>query len=304
MLCFGIDAGGTKTELLARDDVRGETTQHVGPGANLQRAGLDGAADVLERVIRDAMARHGGTMPARVCAGVSGAGRPDDQAALAEALRTRFVGYTLDIEVVHDGAIAFEGAFGEGSGLIAIAGTGSVILGRTREGAQHHAGGWGYLLGDEGSGYAIGREGLRSLTAAFDRNQWSPLATRLRRELDVADNATLIRRVYREGWPVQRTAPIVCAAALDGDDEADALLRSQAGALAAQAVALIEREGDVFEPRLAFIGGVTREPAYRTRLKEAFDTALPTWTCEPAAASPAEGAWQRAFRHARQGAVV
>ena len=253
---------------------------------------------MLERVIRDAMVRHGGRVPVRICAGVSGAGRAEDQAALTDTLRTRFVGYRLDLELVHDGVIAFEGAFGEGSGLIAIAGTGSVILGRTHDGVTLHAGGWGYLLGDEGSGYAIGRDGLKQLTAAFDRNDWSPLATRLRADLDVADNATLIRRVYREGWPVQRAAPLVCAAAHDGDPDADAILRAQAETLAAQAVSLLSREGDVFAHRLAFIGGVAREPAYRECLIEAFEAALPGWTCAPAEVSPAEGAWRRAVRHA------
>lgn len=296
MLCFGIDAGGTKTELLARNTDGGEATTHVGPGANLQRAGIDGSADVLERVIRDAVVRHGEAFPVKVCAGVSGAGRTDDQAALAAALRTRFVGQTLDIEVVHDGVVAFEGAFGEGSGVIAIAGTGSAILGRTYDGTTHSAGGWGYLLGDEGSGYAIGRDALRQITGAFDRGSASPLAERLRRDLDVTDNATLIRRVYREGWPVQRAAPLVCAAAAEGDADAVAILTAQAAGLAAQAAALIERVGDIFEHRLAFIGGVTRAPGYRPILTAAFERTLPHWTCAPAAASPAEGAWLRAVR--------
>ncbi len=299
MLCFGIDAGGTKTELLARDGDDGAATQHQGPAANLQRAGVDGAADVLERVIRDAMVAHGGAMPEHVCAGVAGAGRAEEQTALGDALRHRFVGARLSVEVVHDGEIAFEGAFGEGSGLIAVAGTGSVLRGRTRDGRSVGAGGWGYLLGDEGSGYAIGRAALHVLTAAFDAGRWSPLATRLRDALDVPDAATLIRRVYREGWPVQRAAPLVCAAAADGDADANALLATQAAAFSIQAAALLAREGaDAFDPRLAFIGGVSREAVYRAHLTAAFARALPGWTCAPAERSPCEGAWSRAHRMA------
>jgi glucosamine kinase len=292
MRVFGLDAGGTKTELLARNPATGEERRLSGPAANMQRAGADGVAEVLAALILEAMGEDAG--PVAAFAGVAGAGRPDDQQTLAGALKARLPANVV-VGVTHDADIALEGAFGGRSGIVVIAGTGSVVVARTMSGAIERAGGWGYLLGDEGSGYAVGIAALRCLTAVFDGDDITPFTARLRDELDLPDGPTLIKRVYREGWPVQRAAPIVCAAAAAGDADAGEILATEAMLLAAQVGRLCRRCGDV-SPQIAFLGGLSREAAFSTRLGEAIVAQVPHARVVAPLATPVEGAWQRALR--------
>ncbi len=290
MHVFGLDAGGTKTELLARDPRTGAEERHFGPAANVQRIGIEHAADVLAALIREAAG--GEDAPVAAFAGVAGAGRASDQAALTEALRARLpANYTVGI--THDADIALEGAFLGESGVVVIAGTGSVVVGRTQDGTLERTGGWGHLIGDEGSGHAIGIEALRALTAAFDGAPWSPLTHALRSRFGFDDGPTLIRNVYREGWTVQHAAPVVCAHA-DDDPIAAALLDRQAGHLADQVARLYGRTGAALSPQIAFLGGLAREAAYAERLRAAIAARLPAATFVAPRATPAEGAWRRA----------
>lgn len=292
MRVIGLDAGGTKTELLARNPATGEEWRLSGPAANVQRSGAESAADVLSALILDAMGE--GTDPVAAFAGVAGAGRPDEQRALSDALRARLPANVV-VGVTHDADIALEGAFGGRSGIVVIAGTGSVVVARTPGGAIERAGGWGYLLGDEGSGHAVGLAALRCLTAVFDGDDITPFTARLRDELDLPDGPTLIRRVYREGWPVQRAAPVVCAAAASGDPEAGEILAAQVVMLAAQVARLCRHCADV-SPQIAFLGGLSREVAFTTRLGEAIVARIPHARIVAPLATPVEGAWQRALR--------
>ncbi|HYE57998.1 MAG TPA: BadF/BadG/BcrA/BcrD ATPase family protein [Rhodothermales bacterium] len=293
MHVFGIDAGGTKTELLARDPASGVERRYFGPAANVQRVGVDGAADALAGVICEAMGSDPG--PLIAFAGVAGAGRAEDQEALTAALRTRLSENAI-VGITHDADIALEGAFSGESGIVIIVGTGSVVIGRTSDGRIERAGGWGFLLGDEGSGNAIGIEALRALTVAFDGGPWTPLALRLQRHLDLPDGATLIRRVYREAWPVQRAAPVVCTAAAEGDAEAATLLERQVALLAEQVVRLYVRCASALVPRVAFLGGLAREPAFTACLEHALKATLPHLQIVLPQGSPVEGAWHRALR--------
>ena len=296
MLCFGIDAGGTKTELLAAPTGGGTQTRFFGPAANLQRLGVEQTADVLAALIREARAAHPSEPVGAVFAGVAGAGRPDEAAALADAVLLRLPDLGAPFEVTHDADIALEGAFGGESGVIVIAGTGSVALGRTRGGVSVRTGGWGYLFGDEGSGHAIGCAAMRALAAAFDADRPTPLATRLRDRLGLDDGATLIRRVYREAWPVAGAARVVCDAAAEGDADAARILREQAAALAEQVGMLAARAGDDLAPRIALLGGLVQAPCYRDALTAALGARLLGWAVGLPKATAAEGAWARACR--------
>lgn len=293
MYVLGLDAGGTKTELLARDLSTGAEQRHFGPAANVQRVGVERAADILASLIREAA--QGATEPVSAFAGVAGAGREEDQHALQQALRSRLPA-SIAFGVTHDADIALEGAFLGKSGVVVIAGTGSVVVGRTHAGTVERAGGWGHLIGDEGSGNAIGVEALRLLTAAFDGAPWTPLTEQLRDGLGLTDGPTLIRRVYREAWPVQRAAPVVCAAAGAGDAVAGDLLDRQAALLARQVGLLISRFPDALFPRVAFLGGLLREQAYAERLQQAIARAVPDAEFVAPQTTPVEGAWRRA-RH-------
>uniref|UniRef100_UPI0024345151 BadF/BadG/BcrA/BcrD ATPase family protein n=1 Tax=Salinibacter ruber TaxID=146919 RepID=UPI0024345151 len=137
----GLDAGGSTTLLLAEcEECPGRIDRH-GPAANPQRVGMDQSVQVLSALVQKTLRAQRPVDHLSVCAGVAGAGRPDEQQALADRLR-RTLGddaRSVSVEVVHDACIALDAAFGAESGLVVIAGTGSVVLARTRGGTARRS---------------------------------------------------------------------------------------------------------------------------------------------------------------------
>lgn len=166
---LGIDGGGTKTTCAVGDDGQRLVTVTTGP-SNIVRVGAEQTRESLQTAVREACSAAGIALSevSRTCVGGSGAGRPELAAAirgfLAEILPT-------PIDVVGDMEIALEAAFGEGHGVIVIAGTGSIAYGRDRSGGTARAGGWGFAIGDEGSAHWIGREAIIAILRASDRSE-------------------------------------------------------------------------------------------------------------------------------------
>jgi glucosamine kinase len=138
-------------------------------GSSLIGDGRDSevAADIVEHV--RTLAREGGIgLPLHaLCAGLAGsAGRPEGTRQFREELLRSGVAY--QVQVIPDAEVAFEDAFGEGEGILIIAGTGSIALGRGEDGILKRVGGWGALLGDEGSAYRIALQGLRAATSGAE----------------------------------------------------------------------------------------------------------------------------------------
>lgn len=284
-ICIGIDAGGSGSRLLAAALEEPPQIERTGPAANLQRQGLPDTARTLADLVREAEV---GPAQALV-AGVAGAGRPSEQGALEQALRTTLgPAAPASIRVVHDATIALEGAFEGESGIIVVAGTGSVVFARDGSGAEHRAGGWGYLLGDEGSGHALGLAGLRAACHHLDGGPATSLTEHLA-TLGLDQAEALIHAVYREGWPVQQMAPVVIAAAEAGDAVARAILAEEVSALVQQVRWIAERLGTI-ERRVALIGGLSQEPHYRHTLRAALAEQLPGWALVAPRRSPVEGA--------------
>ena len=166
---IGLDIGGSTTRgVLFRD---GQAVRHArGPSANLQNVSPDAAASALHDVFGELGA--GPSVP--VVAGAGGVDTPADAARL-EALIRSVSGVSSEVRVtaVHDTRLILA-AGGHTTGIAVIAGTGSVAWGIDSTGRERRAGGWGYLLGDEGSGYWLGREAVRTVLRA---NQSEPEAT-------------------------------------------------------------------------------------------------------------------------------
>jgi N-acetylglucosamine kinase-like BadF-type ATPase len=163
-----------------------------------------------------------------VCLGFTG-GIADKEVVLREIIRTRHMLVTDDV------TIALAGAHEDGTGVVIIAGTGSVAMARNSAGEIAKAGGWGYLFGDDGGAWGIVREALR---AAFRwKEGWGP-ATRLHdlflEESGDSDIHVFRRRLYTEDYPRPRIAAfsqLVSDAAREGDGVAIAVLRYAAESL-------------------------------------------------------------------------
>lgn len=284
-LLIGLDAGGTSTSALAVID--GEPAAFSGPGAQVLRDGVDAVAATLADVIAEARSAFDGAPVGAVGVGVAGAGRAAAQDALARALEPLLP--DTPIAVTHDAEIALLAAWGGDSGALLIAGTGSNVYARTHDGETVRAGGWGRLLGDDGSGTALGRAALRAVRAAADGGPPTAL-TDLAADAGLAHPDDITDAVYVDGRPLATFAPLLLAAAAADDWVATAILARETNALAQQAGWLATRTNDQVTPRIAYVGGLTKEDVYRAALDAALGRHLPGWTVGPSVVEPVVGA--------------
>jgi N-acetylglucosamine kinase-like BadF-type ATPase len=309
-LYLGIDGGGTRTvALLARAAATGKGWVVVGRGeagaANAHAVGIERAQQALDEAVARAFAAAGlpRTTVAAACLGLAGAGRPEDQAPVRDwAGRARLAGV---VDVSGDTPLLLAAGTPEGWGVAVVAGTGSMAFARAKDGRTARAGGWGYLLGDEGSGYALAVAGLQAAARAADgRGPATTLTARLLAALGVRQPQELIAAVYRSG--LDRTAlaalaPVVLTAAEEGDAEAGALIAEAARQLAVAAAAAARALG--LEPSavpIALAGGLLRaSPSYRARVLDSL-TGL-GYRAAPVAVvrEPAEGALRLAVALSR-----
>ncbi len=258
MHVLGIDAGGTKTVCLLADEQGAILAQARGGGANLQAHGELEVEKVLHHVMDTALDERD-IRPAVICLGIAGVDRPAD----AEAVRgiMRRIGSKARTLVVNDALVALVAGAGDRPGVVIIAGTGSIAYGRNAAGRAARAGGWGYLLGDEGSGFWIGRRALSAVVRAADgRGPETELTDRVMTRLNLVRPSDLIHETYYRDLKrgaIAGLAPVVAEARAGGDAVAAEILVQAARELTAAASSVVNRldmRGEVFPTILA--GGI------------------------------------------------
>jgi N-acetylglucosamine kinase-like BadF-type ATPase len=232
----GIDAGGTKTVGLLADDQGRIVAQARAGGATLP---VHGEAQV-EAVLRALLADLGQIGSVRaLCAGLAGVDRHED---IVREIFAR-IGYTGRLRVVNDALIALVAGSSSRLGIAVLSGTGSIAYGVDPSGHAARAGGFGSLLGDEGSGYWLGNHALRAVVRAADgRGPTTALTAAIFEALAVSSVEELIPLVYEQHLPrsvIASLAGRVERARAAGDAVAADLLGRAAQELvvAAQAVA-------------------------------------------------------------------
>ncbi|WP_045729660.1 BadF/BadG/BcrA/BcrD ATPase family protein [Pseudarthrobacter chlorophenolicus] len=160
-IIIGLDIGGTKTRGIRFEDGIPAADESVG-SSNVQNVSRDEAA----RNIAELFARIGEGPVSRVYAGSGGIDTDQDAEALAALIRPHVPGAV--VTVVHDSRLLLAAGRAR-TGVAVIAGTGSAAWGKNADGGEARAGGWGYLLGDEGSGYWLGREAVRHSLRRMDQ---------------------------------------------------------------------------------------------------------------------------------------
>lgn len=251
----GVDGGGSKTVcLVAAEDgtplgrAESGASNYHGVGVEVAvervREALDGALGAAAGHVGDVA--EGATLRvAGVCLALAGVARPEDERAWRAALASLPVG-DAPARITHDAMAALVGGTGRALGVTAIAGTGSIAFGVNERGEEGCAGGWGYLLGDEGSGYAIGLAGLRAVCRAADGRAPVSALTRLMLARHGLDRPEQLVPVAYGGWKpadVAAHAPLVLRAAAEGDAAAREIVAEAAGELALSATAVIRRLG-------------------------------------------------------------
>jgi N-acetylglucosamine kinase-like BadF-type ATPase len=307
MHVLGIDAGGTKTVCLLADERGVILAEGRGPGANLHAAGELAVEKVLHEVMETAIGDRT-IVPAAICLGIAGVDR-EDEAQIVRGIMRR-IGHKSRVLVVNDALIALVAGARDAPAIVIIAGTGSIVYGRNADGDAARAGGWGHMIGDEGSGYWIGREALAAVMRASDgRGPATGLSREILTHLNVDDESRLPRIVYDRDIPrmsVAALGPIVQSVAAEGDAVAMRILERAAEemVLAARSVASrLEMRGDAFTFYLA--GGVFRVvPWLAAELPQRLAEVAPRCQVRILQEEPAVGAVWLALAEARGGAQV
>ena len=264
----GVDAGASHTTAAVADAHGTVLVRAEGAPGAVRLGGADGAAARIVDTCREALVKA--ERPVRgdvLVVGAAGAGRETERLALQAALEaTRLFGR---VHVTTDGAIALQAAFGDGHGIVLMAGTGSIAWARLPDGEAARAGGLGPALGDPGSGYDLGRAALRGAALALEgMAPRTRLAEALLRRLRLTGLEDLVR------WAGAASVPAVAALAADvlelaaeGDEAAGTIADAGADALARHVAALARRYPRGAAVPVALGGGLlARTEEYRRRV--------------------------------------
>lgn len=256
----GIDGGGTRTTLELRS-LQGQVVGRkvFGP-FNLNSIGQERFPALLDEITQ--ALREAGECTS-LCIGAAGISNPAMQTLVKDAMdRAGLACWQL----VGDHEIALYGALEGRPGCALIAGTGSICFGRNADGSTARAGGWGHLIDDGGSGYALGRDALLSLVRVWDGRQAPTVLTRQIPEfLGLNTRQALIAHVYGgEKSRVAALAPLVEQAAAQGDETALDILRRNANALGELAAAVVKALG-MAQGEAALLGGLLTHPTMLRR---------------------------------------
>ncbi len=304
---IGLDGGGTKTAAEICDPAGMVLATAQGGPSNFQVIGVERAARTILDLVETCTHSVGCTVSdvGSVLAGLTGAGRMYDQDRMGRAVRAeaRRRGLRLRrIGIESDARIALEAAFSGGTGIIVIAGTGSIVFGKGARGKVLRSGGWGRIIGDEGSGYALGRELFRAVAAELDgRGKKTRLRAALGKTFGLRTQADIVRALYKEEFDVASAAPLVTRAAGQGDPVARRLVREAADEL----VSVIVPVASKLAPRrrhsgsvpLVFIGSVlTSQNELSRSVRRSLRRACPQVTVTHPDAAPVHGASLLALR--------
>jgi glucosamine kinase len=301
-IVVGIDGGGTKTRALLTDEQGERIAEAVGAGSAVKPQEIERSAGVIAGVVRDALeqSEQADARPRVVCVGVAGVGRESERQALWEALVAQQI--ADEVVVQTDLAIALDDAFGDGPGVLLIAGTGSSAFARGPAGSTARCGGWGPNIGDEGGGAWIGKRALSVVAAAADgREPETALTGAVLTAAELRETAELIR------WAAAATpatfaslAPIVLNVADSGDLRANSIVSLAVEELALHVRALARQlfTDERASVPVAFTGGLLKKgSSLRKRLEHRLKTAVPGAQVHAEEIDPARGAVRGALRH-------
>ena len=287
-LVVGMDAGGTKTRAFAVTRGGEIVGRGAGGGANLLSS--PDPQGSIAAALREALA---GRIPDAVVLSCAGGEREADRAK-GRAILASLLGPDVAVDVTHDAKAALYAGNPSGCGVVLISGTGSIAYGRNDQGVEARCGGWGYLVGDEGSAVWIGQEGLRAASYDHDgRGSPTAISRHLFLDLGATDFNDVLPLLYGKPHPspaILAATRAVARAFAESDGIAVNIVQRGARSLADMA-ATVARElslesGPVYLAGGAFENVRPLEKAVRLELLGA----LPRAAVEPVGEEPAMGA--------------
>lgn len=238
---LGIDGGGSKTVCVLMDETTQVVSRGVAGASNYQSIGIPATLAAIQFAIQLTLDNALNlTKPIKIeaiCLGLAGVGRTADieviQGIVQDLQQSQLLPIIWELPTSHilicnDALIALVGGIGHSVGIVAAAGTGSIVFGRNHQGVMKRVGGWGYILGDEGSAYKIAVAGMQAALKAYDgREKPTVLVESFQKYLGLASIADLIEVVYRRHWGVKEIAAlaqIVDLVAALGDEVANQII--------------------------------------------------------------------------------
>lgn len=298
-LVIGIDGGGTKTEAIALDLERNILLRLTGESTNPHAVTFPTALNNLGKLL-DALSTSPEVKGAQwkaVALGLSGISTVEEQNAVYRYMKIyqEDRGLHFDCSLQNDAQIALMATLGREEGIIAISGTGSIVFGLTPAAEQYRAGGWGHILGDEGSGYDIGLRTLKAVTRSYDGILPPTRMTELLlQEYGFPAVSDLRSYIYKESVhksDIAKFAEIGVRACEQGDSTAFNLVAQSARDLAAAAIAVIGKNDWFASCDLVTTGSIFKHsPTYAKTFSESVAATYPAVNLHASVHPPAYGA--------------
>ena len=300
---LGIDGGGTKTHavLLKVDgSLAGEATAER---SNVQIVGAKRAAEIILKLAKECCEKTACRLGdiQSIGIGLAGAGREADRTAFVDEFRLLAKKEKIQLPsplVETDARVALEGAHPTMPGIVLIAGTGSIACSKSNEGKVDRVGGWGRIVGDEGSGYAIGCDAVNAVLRAHDgRGDRTVLLDLVKKHFQVSAIEDVIPQIAKDHGMLSEFAPLVLEAELQRDHVAHTILFRAAGELADLVRSLVMKLQPKRKLPVVMLGGLLeKENVYSRMVKERIIRPLPQVVIQKAKFPPAYGAAILAFR--------
>jgi N-acetylglucosamine kinase-like BadF-type ATPase len=287
-IVVGVDAGASKTRAFAVDRVGTVVGRGAGGGGNLLTSPDPQGA--IAAALAEALGGRGADAIVLSCAG----GDREMERTRGREILMRLAPPGAKLLVTHDAIAALYAGNPTGCGVVLIAGTGSIAYGRNEEGEEDRAGGWGYLIGDEGSAVWCGLEALRAISHAVDgRGPPTRMTALLLQQLGVGQFSDVLPQLYGRPHPapaIGAATRALASASAEGDAIANAILQRGANALSRAATVVALTLGLAAGP-VYLAGGAFENLSLLQRLVQ-LDLLglLPQATVEPVREEPAMGA--------------
>lgn len=225
---IGIDGGGTKTHLLCVDREGDILAEVYGGSSNLCSNSEERVRQYLEVLISDMrLALNEEVEIISICLGTAGLIAERSHERLTEILRELFG--NIAIQIVGDMETALVANMDHEAGVLVISGTGAIAYGMDLNQETYRSGGWGHLVGDEGSAYWIASQGLRRALKSFDgRGQLTDLYKAFKSYLNCQNHSELVAMIYSPMFNKSKMADlarVVGEVALEGDQIAIQILQ-------------------------------------------------------------------------------
>jgi N-acetylglucosamine kinase-like BadF-type ATPase len=293
---IGMDGGGTKTTCITTDLEGKILHECTGGPSNFLILGTETVSATLLNLIEECINKLeiGYEDIAAMVIGTTGAGRRTD----AEKLEHDFINYASvnamgfrKFRVESDARIALEGAFSGKPGSILIAGTGSIMFGKDSSDQIIRVGGFGRMLGDEGSGYVLGKKGLVAVSKDFDgRGEKTLITVLLYERYNIDSPEKLITEIYKNNFDIAATAPLVIEAAEKGDKSALEIIEEETDELVLHVSTMYKKLNEKVLD-LALIGGlITHKNIYSDKFLNKISEQVKNVNIKEPDYSPAMGA--------------